>query len=151
MHDFSYDMAYVIYSITALVLCLNMLGLWGYSGAVRGRTKTAWNPEDVGTVAKGAEVITTEAAAVARVLRAHTNAVANIVPFLILALLYVINGCSTRSALILFGGFTVARWGHTFAYLNEKQPWRSLFFGIGGLITIAVMVQVTRGVILRIR
>ena len=50
-----------------------------------------------------------------------------------------------RAAWILFGGFTLARLGHTVAYLNRKQPWRTILFVIGGIITLALMVQVVRG------
>jgi uncharacterized MAPEG superfamily protein len=149
MYEFSFDPAFSIYCLAAVVLCLNMLGLWVYSGAARTKTKTVWNPEDAQTVAKGAEVVAAEPPEVARVLRAHTNAFANIVPFLLLGLLYVINGASPRAAWIAFGGFTLARLGHTFAYLAGKQPWRTLFFALGAIFTVGVMVQVARGAIRR--
>jgi uncharacterized MAPEG superfamily protein len=83
------------------------------------------------------------------VLRAQRNANVNIMPFLVLGLLYVINGASVRAAWILFGGFTLTRLGHTFAYLNGKQPWRTILFVLGGLITLALMVQVIRGSLAR--
>jgi uncharacterized MAPEG superfamily protein len=116
---------------------------------VRGKTKTAQNAEDALTVAKGATVAEAEPPEVARVLRAQRNADVNIMPFLVLGLLYVINGASARMAWILFGGFTVVRIGHTFAYLGAKQPWRTIFFVLGGLITFALMIQVVRGSIAR--
>jgi glutathione S-transferase len=145
MHDLATQFpAFPVYAVTATVLCLNLLGLWGYSGGVRGGTKTTWNPEDATTVAKGAEVVTAEPAAVARVLRAHTNAMVNIVPFLFLALLYVLLGASARMAWILFGGFTVMRLGHTFAYLGGKQPFRTLFFVLGGVLTLVLAEEVVR-------
>ncbi|HEY6462319.1 MAG TPA: MAPEG family protein, partial [Polyangiaceae bacterium] len=76
---------------------------------------------------------------VARVLRAHRNAMANVVPFAILGLVYVLAGGSGTVALWVFGIFTVARLGHTVAYLGEKQPWRSLFFGLGGATTLVLV------------
>jgi uncharacterized MAPEG superfamily protein len=149
MYELANQPAFSIYALCTVILCLNMLGLWGWSGSVRGRTKTSPNPEDVQTVAKGATVKDDDPPEVARVLRAQRNADVTIMPFLVLGLLYVINGASARMALILFGGFTLARLGHTFAYLNAKQPWRTILFAISVLITFAVMVQVVRGSLAR--
>ena len=39
--------SFLIYCLFTTILCINMLGLWGYSGAVRAGTKTTPNPEDV--------------------------------------------------------------------------------------------------------
>ena len=149
MQELSSEPAFAIYALCTVVLCLNMLGLWGLSGSVRGKTKTTPNAEDASTVAKGAKLVEEEPPEVARVLRAQRNADVNIMPFLVLGLLYVINGASPRAAWILFGGFTVARLAHTVAYLNGKQPWRTIFFVLGGLITLALMVQVVRGSLAR--
>jgi glutathione S-transferase len=131
--------AFAIYSLSAVVLCLNLLGLWGYSGAVRGKTKTVLNPEDAATVAKGTEIVTADPAPVARVLRAHTNAMANILPHLVLGLLYVILGATPLMAWIFFGGFTVMRIAHSFAYVGEKQPWRTITFVLGGLLSLGLL------------
>jgi|HubBroStandDraft_6_1064221.scaffolds.fasta_scaffold2232754_1 prostaglandin-E synthase 1 len=150
MEQLATEPAFIIYALSAVVLCLNMLGLWGWSGGVRSKTKTAQNAEDALTIAKGVKIQEEEPPEVARVLRAQRNADVNIMPFLVLGLLYVINGASTRAAWILFGGFTVARVAHTFAYLNGKQPWRTIFFIVGGLITLALMVQVVRGSLARL-
>jgi hypothetical protein len=46
MTDSLNNPTFVVYAISCLVLCLNLLALWGYSGAVRGKTKTAINKED---------------------------------------------------------------------------------------------------------
>jgi microsomal prostaglandin-E synthase 1 len=144
MQDLLKNPAFGIYCLTTVALCLNMLGLWGYSGAVRGGTKTTMNPEDPPTVAKGAQVVTEDPPAVARVLRAHSNAFVNIMPFLVLAFLYVLLGATPTMAWIFFGGFTAVRWAHSLAYIGAKQPWRTLSFVIGGLLTLGLMEEVTR-------
>jgi uncharacterized MAPEG superfamily protein len=131
--------AFVAYASCLLALCLNMLLLWGYSGAVRGKTKTTPNEEDARTVARGAHVVEVDPPDVARVLRAHKNAMANIVPFAILGLVYVLAGGSGTVAWILFGVFTAARVTHTFAYLGARQPWRTLSFVLGGVATVVLM------------
>ena len=126
------------YALTAIVLSVNLLILWIYSGSVRSKTKTAINPEDADTFkAKLAEFDPPE---VRRVLRAHTNALSNIVPFLILGLVYVLIGGTAGTAKIIFGIFTVARLCHSIAYLAGKQPWRSIFFGISSLALGALIV-----------
>src|ERR1700685_3703644 len=108
--------AFVAYTAMLVVLSLNMLVLWGYSGGVRGKSKTTPNPEDTrGPARQLAEVDPPE---VARVLRAHRNASANIVPFALLGLVWVLAGAGGTAAAIVFGAFTVARLAHSFAYLG---------------------------------
>src|ERR1700683_41269 len=98
--------AFVAYALAAVALAANLIGLWTYSGAVRGKTKTTPNAED----ANGKPVTEIEPPEVARVLRAHRNAEANILPFLVLALVYVALGASPTMARALFGGFVVFRY-----------------------------------------
>jgi microsomal prostaglandin-E synthase 1 len=129
---------FVVYAITALVLCANLLFLWGYSGAVRGKTKTAINPED--SARFGAPLKDTDPPEVARVLRAHANAQASIYPFLFLGLIFVLAGGSAGTAKIIFGIFTGARILHSVVYLTAKQPWRTILFIVGGLAILALMV-----------
>jgi microsomal prostaglandin-E synthase 1 len=139
--------AFSIYCLSAAVLGVNLLGLWGYSGAVRGRTKTTPNLEDAGTVAKGAQVVAVDPPEVARVLRAHANAMANVLPYLVLGLIYVTLGASPTEAWVLFGGFTLFRLTHSLVYVAGKQPWRTISFVGGGLLSLALVVQVARAAI----
>jgi len=133
--------AFTAYAVSLLLLSLNLLVLWAYSGGVRGKSKTTPNPEDSRNETKVADADPPE---VARVLRAHKNAMANIVPFAILGLIYVLAGGSGTVAAVLFGIFTFARLAHSFAYLGAKQPWRSVFFGVGALTTLVLMGFIVR-------
>jgi prostaglandin-E synthase 1 len=135
---------FTAYAIATIVLCLNMLVVWVMSGGARGKSKTTMNPEDAKTVSKGSELVAAETPEVARVLRAHRNAADNITPFLFLGAVYVALGPSVLIAQILFGVFTVARVGHTIAYLNEKQPWRTLIYFIGVLCTLGMIGDMIR-------
>jgi prostaglandin-E synthase 1 len=139
MQSLAANPAFVAYALSLLALSLNLLVLWAYSGAVRGKTKTTPNVEDAGTVARGARIVAEDPPEVARVLRAHKNAMANIVPFAILGLVFVLAGGSAAVAWAVFGTFTAARLAHSLAYLNEKQPWRTLSFVLGGATTLALM------------
>lgn len=129
------------YSICTLILCLNITLLWFASGGSRVKTKTTPNPEDAKTVSKGAEVVPENPPEVARVLRAHTNALVNIVPFLFVAQVYVGAGASGTMAWAFFGTFTVARILHSICYLGGIQPWRTASFGVGALATISMMIH----------
>ena len=130
--------SFFAYVITTLVLCINLIFLWTYSGTVRAKSGAAINPED----SEKYRVPLSEAdpAPVARVLRAHRNAEATIYPFLILGLIFVLAGGSAMTAEVIFTVFTAARLLHSAAYLKGKQPWRSITFGISGVALIALMV-----------
>jgi prostaglandin-E synthase 1 len=133
--------AFQAYAIMTIVLSLNLLVVWAYSGAVRTKVKVTPNAED----AKGAATLAErDPPEVARVLRAHANATANVVPFLILGLVYVMAGGAGTMAQILFGVFTVARLAHSFAYIGGKQPWRSLSFGVGLLTTLVLIGMIVK-------
>ena len=60
--------AFAVYALTCIILIANLLFLWGYSGAVRGKTKTAINHED--SDAFKAKLVDADPPEVARVLRA---------------------------------------------------------------------------------
>ena len=132
--------AFLAYAITCLVLCANLLLLWVYSGAMRGKAGTVINEEDV--LQFGASLAEIDPVPVARALRAHRNAEASIYPFLLLGLVFVMAGGSAGIATILFGIFTLARVAHSIAYLRRMQPWRTISFVIGGLATIALMLDI---------
>jgi uncharacterized MAPEG superfamily protein len=129
-----------------LVLCLNILLLWGYSGSVRSKSKVTPNPEDLGTVNKDG-TLGADPPEVARVLRAHRNATDNILPFGILGLLFVLWGGSPLLTAIFCGVFVVARLGHSVSYLFEKQPWRTITFVVGGLDTLAMVAVLAKTLI----
>lgn len=129
-----------VYALTCLVLVVNLLFLWAYSGATRGGLKMAINPEDAARF--GATLVDTDPPAVARVLRAHRNAEACIYPFLLLGLVYVLIGGGKGFASAVFAIFVVARLAHSWTYLKALQPWRTISFIIGGLALIALLLDI---------
>ncbi len=128
---------FVVYAVACVVLSINLLALWGYSGTVRTKTKIAINKEDAERF--GAMLEHVDPPEVARVLRAHANAQATIHPFLFLGLVFVLAGGSAGFAEIVFGIFVAARIAHSIAYLAGKQPWRTLLFTVSGL-TLLVLI-----------
>ena len=144
MQNLASNPAFLAYAVSLMVLCLNLLVLWAYSGSVRVKTKTTPNEEDA---ARGAQLLPDNPPDVARVLRAHANAMANIVPFAILGLVYVLAGGSGTAAVAIFGVFTAARLAHTFTYLGGRQPWRTLSFTLGAVTTLVLMGFVVRALV----
>jgi prostaglandin-E synthase 1 len=138
---------FLAYAVSMIVLALNLLGLWVYSGVVRGKTKTTPNTEDASTILKGSKLVEVDPPEVARVLRAHANAMANILPFALVGLVYVMTGASGLVPLILFGVFTVARISHSLTYVGGKQPWRSASWGLGLATTLVMMGFVVRSLL----
>jgi uncharacterized membrane protein YecN with MAPEG domain len=135
-----------VYVVFTALLAANLLGLWIFSGTIRGKTKTTLNEEDARTILQGSKLTEVEPPEIQRALRAHANAMANIIPFLFLGQLYVMIA-APRAAIVLAvcSTFTIARYGHSFAYLRGTQPWRSIFFVIGVLATVAVLILLLVG------
>lgn len=138
---------FAAYAIATTVLCLNLVVVWNASGGVRAKTKTTPNREDVKTFGDEIRVTDDEAASVARVMRVHRNAVAVVVPFLFLALVYVLLGAPAREAAALLGVFTAARVVHSVVYTLGVQPWRTLSYVVSQLALGAVVVQIVRAVL----
>src|SRR2546430_2285076 len=107
MYNWLNNPVFTVYAITCLVLCANLIFLWGYSGATRGKSKTAMNEEDAAQF--GVSLTELDPSPVARILRAHHNAQANTYPFLFLGLVFLLAGGGVVTAKILFTIFTAAR------------------------------------------
>jgi microsomal prostaglandin-E synthase 1 len=60
---------------------------------------------------------------------------------------FVLAGGSGTVAWVIFAVFTVARLAHSFAYLNGKQPWRTLSFALGGVTTLVLMGFIVRALV----
>lgn len=130
------------YALSSVVLTLNMFVLWNMSGGVRGKTKTTLNPEDA--AAFKSNLSDQEPAEVGRVLRAHRNTADNSVPFMILGLLFMTMRPEPLEAQIFFYGFAAARVLYSFFYLKGIQPWRTISYAIGVLLTLGLTVEVLR-------
>jgi prostaglandin-E synthase 1 len=128
--------AFLAYAVACVVLVSDLLFLWVYSGLVRAKAGVAINPEDAARF--GVPLSQMDPPEVARVLRAHSNAQATILPFLLLSMLFVLVGGPAKIAFVLFTIFTAARIAHSVSYLRANQPRRTLSFVVGGLTTIAL-------------
>lgn len=130
------------FAISTVVHWLNITVLWNMSGGVRGKTKTTLNPEDA--KAFNANLVQEDPAEVQRVLRAHRNTTDNTLPFLFVALVFVMAGPSALEAYIFLYGFLAARVLYSVCYLKGLQPWRTIFYGISVLLAAGTAIDTIR-------
>ena len=133
------DAPFRIYVVACIVLCLQLLALGGWTGAVRLSRKKYVSPEDAKAF-KGSAV-DAEDPEVQRVKRAHLNALENAVPFIVVGAFYI-PSANKQGALAYCVTFVAARLLHSVFYLWGKQPWRTLMFIVGTACTVGMAVQV---------
>jgi microsomal prostaglandin-E synthase 1 len=126
----------VAFAWASVLLALNLLFVWMWSGVVRARTGRTVNPED--GARWGKPVDEHDPPAVARVMRAYSNALASIVPFALLAVSFVALNGNVLFAEAVFAVFVVCRWLHTLAYLRSWQPARSILYALAFFATLAL-------------
>ena len=131
--------AFETYLISVCALALNLFFLTTVTALKRGSAKEFVNPEDAKAF-KGKEA-TQEPASVTRTQKAHRNALENILPFALLAGLYIATGAKPLAAAIYCYTFVAARWLHSICYLKGVQPFRTLTFAVGFLVNIGLTVQ----------
>ena len=137
--------AFAAYVTCAVLLCLDLQVTWNGSGVARALTKTTPNDEDAPLF--GTVLTERTPPSVARWTRAHENAVAATIPFLVLGLLYVLLGASAAVAWPLFGTFTVARrLLYSVAYVGRAVA-GTMLYAIGLVATLALVVEVVRSVV----
>ncbi len=136
----------VLYAIACAALVVSLYALGFLTAKIRNDGRKIINEEDV-KVNRGAVHVEVEPPAVARIKRAHSNALENAVPFFVIGFLYTQTQPGTAVAAGLFGGFVVLRLLHAAFYLTATQPFRTLSFAVGGVINLAMVVQVLRAVL----
>ncbi|BFG01744.1 microsomal glutathione S-transferase 1 [Drosophila madeirensis] len=126
------------------VLVLKMLFMSVLTGMQRFKTKTFANPEDLLSPKLKVKF---DDPNVERVRRAHRNDLENIVPFLIVGLLYTLTNPSAFLAINLFRAVGIARIVHTLVYavVVIPQPARALSFFVaaGATVYMAFQIMVT--------
>ena len=131
--------AFRLYGIVAILLVLKILAVANYTSYLRIRRRVNATPEDYalqGLAARG-----TVDPDIERVRRAHQNDLENILPFLIIGLVFALTGPSIVPAAIYFIGFLVARVLHSVFYIASLQPHRTVAFALGGAFLVVMMVH----------
>jgi prostaglandin-E synthase 1 len=139
-----------LYAICSSILTLQMLFLGGLTAGTRAKHDGYLSPEDGkvsrsnATYVDGADHPDTQ-----RVQRVHRNLLESLPMFFALGGIYLATDAPASGATICFLGFTLARFFHMVVYLKAMQPWRTIFYAIGSLSLIAmivlIMITVLRG------
>ncbi|ESO96075.1 hypothetical protein LOTGIDRAFT_178277 [Lottia gigantea] len=131
----------------ATVVILKMMFMSFATAFYRLTKKVFSNPEDCKGFERSGKRLTPvmNDADVERVRRCHLNDLENIVPFVLIGLLYTLTGPDLYLAKLHFRIFTGARILHTLAYLIPiRQPVRGVAFFVGVLTTISMAVAVLK-------
>jgi uncharacterized MAPEG superfamily protein len=127
-----------LYAVVALLLVLKMVAVGFYTSAVRIRRRVFATPEDYALRNLAPAGVPDED--VERVRRAHRNDLENVLPFLVVGLLYALTGPSLAAARIYLIGFLVARTLHSVFYIRAMQPHRTIAFTVGMVLMLAMLV-----------
>jgi hypothetical protein len=141
--------ARLAYVATVAVLFLKLVFLVSLQGRGRGRSRRFRWPEDAG--AFGGEIaVGGEDALVERAQAALRNDGESQWLFLFAGGVWVILGASPIAAVVAFAAYAVARCAHTGLMLRPSQPARTRVFGIGLVVTLAVLADAARLAIARL-
>lgn len=132
------DLVFQAYIASTLLLGFNLLLLANNTALTRAFAKEVVNPEDLMTLPAGTVVFEGGNDKTSRYRRAHRNALENIPLFLLTGLLLALSSPPVALTLGLFAVFVAARLTHSVAYVAGLQPWRTLSFGLGALVQLAI-------------
>ena len=129
-----------VYTLCAGILSLILLGLALHTGTVRSfMDKTFSNPEDAPMNVGKQQTLDLEHTQ--RWRRTHANAMENILPFLIIGYVLADNVPESTFWAWSFVIFTVFRITHAVSYINKKQPFRTMSFFGGWIVTVMIAVK----------
>ncbi|XP_005952478.1 microsomal glutathione S-transferase 1 [Haplochromis burtoni] len=133
--------AFSTYAVIVVVKMLLMGPITSYNRFTRGSFS---NEEDVARKsAEEKKKLLKTHPDVERIRRCHQNDLENIIPFVIVGLLYALTGPELSVALLHFRIFAGARIFHTIAYIGAlPQPSRGLSWVVGMLVTFSMAYRV---------
>ncbi|XP_030625027.1 microsomal glutathione S-transferase 1.2 [Chanos chanos] len=133
---------FLAFTTYATIVVLKMMFMSPLTAYFRFATKSFANLEDVVGLAKTPEErkkMLQSNQDVERVRRCHQNDLENIIPFVLIGLLYTLTGPDLSIALLHFRAFVCSRLFHTVSYvLALPQPSRALSWMVGMAVTISM-------------
>jgi uncharacterized MAPEG superfamily protein len=139
MDEFLAAPATRLFAVVYLLLVVKMVVVGSYTSMLRIRRRVYATPEDYAAVGLAPRPARDEE--IERTRRAHRNDLENILPFFGVGLLYVLARPSLGAARVLLLGFLLARVLHSFFYIRGLQPYRTIAFGAGSLLMLAMLVR----------
>jgi glutathione S-transferase len=119
-----------------VLLVFKLMSAGNLTSLLRIRHKAYANPEDYALNRMAPRAAVDDG--VERSRRAHQNDLENVLPFMLLSLLYVLTSPPHALFASLLWGFFGARVVYTIVYLRGLQPWRSIAFGVGMVISFVI-------------
>ncbi|XP_046879094.1 microsomal glutathione S-transferase 1-like [Hypomesus transpacificus] len=136
---------FLAFSTYATIVILKMMLMAPMTGFFRFKNKAFSNQEDL-WLAKNPEEkkkMLRPDDQVERVRRCHQNDLENIIPFIVIGLLYALTGPDLATAVLHFRVFVISRICHTVSYvLVLPQPSRALSWVTGMLTTFSMAYKV---------
>ena len=128
-----------LFAVVYLLLVLKITAVGSYTSILRLRRKVFATPEDYRL--QGLAPRQNADPDIERVRRAHQNDLENILPFFIVGFLFLMTRPTLLAAQIYGIGYLVARTLHSVFYIRSMQPHRTIAFALGGVLTLAMLVQ----------
>jgi uncharacterized membrane protein YecN with MAPEG domain len=122
------------WAAASLVVILKMMGVGVYTSVLRLRHRVYISPEDYAMQGHPAAEGPDED--VERARRIHRNDLENVLPFVLVGLVYALCEPSSVGLRVCFVGFPVVRILHTFFYARALMPHRTIAFSLGFFITL---------------
>ncbi|KAG9335181.1 hypothetical protein JZ751_005530 [Albula glossodonta] len=147
MIDSEVFMAFTTY---ATIVTLKMMFMSPLTAYFRLTRKAFSNPEDCrsGKTAEEKKKMLRSDPDVERVRRCHLNDLENIIPFIVIGLLYSLTGPDLHTAVLHFRIFVGARFFHTLAYVVPlPQPSRGLSWIVGVVTTLSMAYRILTAVL----
>ncbi len=128
-----------LYGVMCVLLVFKMLAVGTYTSTIRLRRKVFATPEDYTNFGGAAPAgIDPD---VERTRRAHQNDLENVLPFMVVGLIYALTNPSLAAARLCFVGFFLARTLHSIFYIRALQPHRTIAFAVAEGLMIFMMVS----------
>ena len=137
--DLLVDPVVRLYVVVYILLALKMVAVGSYTSVLRLRRRVYATPEDYQL--QGMTPTAARDEDIERVRRAHQNDLENILPFFVLGFLFLMTRPSLTAASIYLVGYLIARTLHSLFYIRGLQPHRTIAFTLGGVLTLAMIVQ----------
>ncbi|XP_030005301.1 microsomal glutathione S-transferase 1.2 [Sphaeramia orbicularis] len=146
MAELMEDQVLMAFTTYAAIVLVKMLVMGPLTGFYRFRRGSFVNEEDVSVRARTEEEkkkLLRVHPDVERVRRCHQNDLENIIPFVLIGLLYSLTGPELSTALLHFRLFAGARIFHTICYVGAlPQPSRALCWILGLVVTFSMAYSV---------
>lgn len=131
--------AFRVYAASLLGMLVNVLVLAGAPTIARLRGKGTVNPEDMKSFgATSAQ----DPADAERALRAHRNFTENAWIYVSIGFCFVASGGSASAMKGYAAVWVISRLLHTFFYLNQMQPWRTIAFAASMSTIVGMAAQI---------